>query len=241
MATLRVLTLFLAASLMLIATSAAQAQNVACGANTRFVRYITNPFFPLLPGTTFYYKGEKEGVKTTDIMTVTDDVKCITGVQTTVVRDRAFEEGVLVEDTIDWYAQDTAGNVWYFGEDTKELAPDGTVVSTEGSWQAGVNGAKPGIIMEAHPKVGDRYFQEFAQDVAEDQARVLSLDKEACVKYGCFDDLLVTREWSRLTPGEVEHKYYARDVGFILGVIVKGGDERTELVRITHGWPTNRN
>jgi hypothetical protein len=198
-----------------------------------FVRHVTNKFFPLRPGTTFLYKGTKDGVPTSDTVFVTHETKRILGVICTVVRDQAFEDGVLVEDTFDWYAQDVDGNVWYFGEDTKELDEHGNVISTEGSWEAGVNGAQPGIIMEAHPRVGDRYQQERTPDVAEDMAQVLSLDASACVGYGCFDDLLLTKEWTPLERGVVEHKYYAKGIGFILGVMVKGGHERTELVRIT--------
>jgi hypothetical protein len=197
-----------------------------------FVRRVTNDFFPLKPGTTFYYEGTKEGVSTSDTVYVTDNTKTILGVKCTVVHDQSFEEGVLVEDTIDWYAQDRAGNVWYFGEDTKELDPSGNVISTEGSWEAGVDGAKPGIVMEAHPQVGDRYYQEFARGEAEDQAQVLSLDESVCVSYGCFDQVLLTKEWTRLDPGVVEDKYYAEDVGFIRSEMVKGGEERSELVRI---------
>jgi hypothetical protein len=198
-----------------------------------FVRRVTNPFFPLNTGTTFFYEGTTEGIATTNQTYVTNQTKKILGVSTTVVHDQAFEAGVLVEDTFDWYAQDVDGNVWYFGEDTKELDPQGNVISTEGSWQAGVDGAQPGIIMEAHPQVGDRYYQEFSSDVAEDQAKVLSLDTSVCVRYGCFDNVLVTKEWTQLEPGVVENKYYAAGVGFILGEMVKGGDERSELVRIT--------
>ena len=198
-----------------------------------FVSQVDNQFFPLQPGTTFFYEGMEDGVPTSNEMYVTHETKQILGVNTTVVHDRAFENGVLVEDTFDWFAQDVAGNVWYFGEDSKLLDPDGNVVSTEGSWEAGVNGATPGIIMEAEPRVGDRYQQELAPGVAEDMAQVLSLDKSACVRYGCFDDLLLTKEWTPLDRGVVDQKYYAKDVGFILGVMVKGGDERSELVRIT--------
>jgi len=201
-----------------------------------FVSEVTNPFFPLEPGTTFYYEGEKEGVPASDTMIVTHDTKQILGVTCTVVHHQSFEDGVLVEDTFDWYAQDEDGNVWYFGEDTKELDENGNVISTEGSWEAGVDGAQPGIIMEAHPKVGDRYQQELAPGIAEDTAQVIRLqDEKVCVGYGCFeaDEVVLTKEWSPLERGMVEEKYYAEDVGFILGVMVKGGDERTELVRIT--------
>jgi hypothetical protein len=197
-----------------------------------FVSQVTNPYFPLDPGTTFTYRGESEGTPTRDVMTVTSDTKVILGVTTTVVRDQAYENGVLVEDTFDWYAQDKAGNVWYFGEDTKELDENGNVISTEGSWEAGVNGAEPGIIMEANPKKGDKYQQEFAAGVAEDMAQVIGFEDSFCVQYGCFENVLVTKEWSPLEKGVVENKYYAQSVGFIFGETVKGGDEQTELVRV---------
>lgn len=203
-----------------------------------FVSAADNRFFPLKPGTTFFYEGTEDGAPASDEVSVTHEVKRILGVDCTVVHDRVFEYGVLVEDTFDWYAQDVDGNVWYFGEDTKELDPQGHVISTEGSWEAGVNGAEPGIIMEANPRPGDRYHQEIAPGVAEDMAEVLSLDKPAPVPYGRFDESLLIKEWSPLEPGVLEHKYYAEDVGFILGVMVKGGHERTELVRITTDTPT---
>ena len=142
-----------------------------------FVREVDNEFFPLKPGTTFFYEGATDGVPTSNEVYVTRDIKNILGVKCTVVRDRVYENGVLVEETFDWYAQDEDGNVWYFGEDSKDLDPDGNVISTEGSWEAGVGGAMPGIIMLADPHVGDRYHQEFAPGVAEDMAQVLSLDK----------------------------------------------------------------
>ncbi len=198
-----------------------------------FVAEVGNPFFPLVPGTTFFYEGETDGVPNSNVTTVTHETKVILGVTCTVVHDLAYEDGVLVEDTLDWYAQDEDGNVWYFGEDSKEIGPDGSVISTEGSWEAGVDDAQPGIIMLADPQVRDRYHQEFARGVAEDQARVLSLNESACIgKFGCFEDLLQTREWTRLEPRFVEHKYYAEGIGFILGVMVRGGEEFTELVAI---------
>lgn len=204
-----------------------------------FVSEVDNKYFPLKPGTRFSYKGKegkkgtKHGVHISDEVFVTHDTKQIQGVTTTVVRDRAFRRGVLVEDTFDWYAQDRAGNVWYFGEDTKELDKNGNVISTEGSWEAGKNGAKPGIIMEANPKVGDTYQQEFAPGVAEDMAKVLKLNASACVPYRCFDNLLLTREWTPLEPGVVDHKYYAPGVGEIKEETAKGGLETLVLVNIS--------
>ena len=201
---------------------------------TMFVSNVDNEFFPLERETTFVYEGTKDGAPTRDEVHVTDKTIRILNVDATVVRDRAFEDNVLVEDTLDYYAQDASGNVWYFGEDTKELDAKGRVISTEGTWRAGVNGAAPGLIMEAHPQRGDRYYQEMAVNVAEDQANVRSLNGSTCVPFSCFDDLLRTRETSRFEPGVVEQKYYARHVGFIRGDLIAGGSEHTALVRITH-------
>jgi len=195
-----------------------------------FVRRIDNPYYPLRPGTVFYYTGTKAGVAQSDVVTVTYDTKKIIGVTTVVVQDQAFEDGELIESTIDWYAQDDDGNVWYFGEAVKEYE-NGVVVSTEGSWQAGVNGAKPGIIMEGHPHVGDTYFQECAPDVAQDMAKVISMNKNVKVPYGSFDDVLQTKDTSALDPGIVEDKYYASGVGFIKEVAT---DEQLVLVNIKH-------
>jgi hypothetical protein len=197
-----------------------------------------NPLFPLVPGTTYFYQGESEGVPTTNTTEVTCDTLVIAGVTTTVVRDRAFEGNppALVEDTLDYYAQDKNGTVWYFGEDTTEFDPvTGEPISTEGTWREGVDDADAGFIMLANPRVGDRYFQEFAPKVAVDLAKVISLDGSATVPYGFFDDLLVTKETSQLDPGVVENKYYASGIGFIRAEMVKGGEEHTELVNITTG------
>src|ERR1051325_7712502 len=152
-----------------------------------FVKKIDNPYFPLKPGTTFIYRGETDGTPTRDVMTVTHQTKEILGVTTTVVHDQVYEDGILTEDTFDWYAQDKQGNVWYFGEDTKELDENGNVTSTEGSWQAGINGAEPRIVMLANPEKGDKYQQEFAASVAEDMAQVLGFKDSLRVRYGCFE------------------------------------------------------
>ena len=197
-----------------------------------------NPFFPLVPGTTYFYEGESEGVPTTNITEVTCSTLVIADVTTTVVRDRAFDEnGNVIEDTFDYYAQDKNGTVWYFGEDTTEFDPvTGDPISTEGTWREGVDDADAGFIMLASPQVGNRYYQEFAPGVAVDLARVTDLDGSACSPYtACVDNLLVTKETSQLDPGVVENKYYKSGIGFIRGEIVKGGDEFTELVNITTG------
>jgi len=196
-----------------------------------FVDRVDNRYFPLTPGTTFVYEGKTEDgtVRVEDY--VTHETKQVLGVTCVVVRNKVIENGDLVEETFDWYAQDKDGNVWYFGEDAKEYEA-GVVVSTKGSWEAGVDGAMPGIIMEANPQVGDFYRQEYYKGEAEDMAEVLSLTESASVIYGSFDNLLMTREWTLLEPGIVEHKYYAPGVGLILEVMVEGGSERVELVEI---------
>src|SRR5262245_1764285 len=157
-----------------------------------FVDKIDNPFFPLQPGTTFTYKST-DGSEV-DIVTVTHQTINILGVKCVVVSDNSYVNSILAETTLDYYAQDKAGNVWYFGEDTKELDANGNVISTEGTWLAGKDGATQGIIMEASPKVGDQYDQENAPGVAQDHARVASLNAEVNVPFGIFDDVLKTKE-----------------------------------------------
>jgi hypothetical protein len=196
-----------------------------------FVAQVDNPFLPLTPGTTFIYEGKTEEGSERIEVNVASDTKVILGVACTIVRDRVWVDDELVEDTFDWYAQDKEGNVWYFGEDSKEIE-DGKVVSTEGSWEAGVNGAKPGILMKAHPEVGDAYRQEFAKDEAEDMAKVLGLTESVTVPFGSYENCLKTMEWSPLEPEVVEHKYYAPGVGVILEVQVEGGSDRVELIEV---------
>jgi hypothetical protein len=198
-----------------------------------FVAGVTNPYFPLTPGTTYIYEGEDEGVPIRNETTVTHETTVIQGVTCIVVHDLAYANGILVEDTFDWYAQDNAGNVWYFGEDTRELDEFGNVISTQGSWKAGVDGARAGYIMLANPQVHDQYYQEYAKHVAEDKARILALDGEVSVPYGDFEDVLVTREWSRLAPGAIEHKLYAPGIGLVYAQGVHGVDEFIELVSVS--------
>src|SRR5882724_2860016 len=178
-----------------------------------FSTVINNPFFPLVPNTTYVYVGTTEGSAARDEFAVTRRTKVIMGVICREVRDRGYVDGVLVEDTLDWFAQNKDGTVWYFGEDTKELDANGNVISTEGSWQAGVNGAQPGIVMEADPHVGDTYQQEFSVGVAEDMAAVLALNKTVNVPFGSFSNCLETEEFTPLEPGTIDHKFYARGVG----------------------------
>jgi len=165
-------------------------------------------------------------------VTVLDETKVVMGVETRVVHDVVTEDGELVEDTHDWYAQDAEGNVWYFGEKTKEFE-NGKVATTAGSWEAGVDGAQPGILVPAAPKVGATYRQEYYEGEAEDAAAVLSLDEKAEVPFGAFDGVLMTKDFTPLQPEILEHKFYARGVGLVLALAISGGSGREELVEFT--------
>jgi hypothetical protein len=173
-----------------------------------FTTKIDNEYFPMKPGTTFLYEGGTQRGQ----MSVTHQTKKVMGVECVVVDHKEWEGDMLIERTYDWYAQDEQGTVWYFGENTKEYE-NGKVVSTKGSWEAGVDGAKPGIIMQAHPKVGQVYHQEYYPGEAMDMAKVLSLDASVRVSYGSYDHVIETKEWTPLQPVFYEKKYYVRGVG----------------------------
>lgn len=200
-----------------------------------FVARVDNPWFPLRPGTTRLYRGVKDGQPSRDVFTVTARTKTIEGIRCTAVRDRLYLRGALEERTEDWYAQDRDGNVWYFGEATAELAPDGSVRTTEGSWQAGVDGARAGIFMPGRPKRGQSGRQELYRGHAEDHFRVLGLRATVRTPAASSDRALLTREWTPLEPGVVDRKLYVRGIGNVLEQTVKGGDERNELIAIRHG------
>ena len=207
---------------------------VACGGAhstpaMRFVHGVTNPWFPLKPGTTFVYTGRKEREHGRDIVTVTDRTKRIRGVDCVAVDDRLYAGGHLAERTTDWYAQDARGNVWYFGEATAELDKSGRVTSREGSWLAGVNGARAGIFMPAHPKVGASFRQEYYKGQAEDQFQILSLKANVVTPYSASPRALLTKEWTPLEPHTLDHKLYIRRVGLVREETIKGGDELWEL------------
>ena len=197
-----------------------------------FVSRVDNPWFPLRPGTSYVYRGVKDGKPSRDVVTVTAQTKPIEGVRCTVVRDRLYLAGRLAERTTDWYAQDEAGNVWYFGEATAELDAKGSVTSTEGSWQAGVHGARPGIVMPAHPRVGQRFRQEYYKGHAEDHFEVLSLSATVRTPAASSRHALLTKEWTPLEPGVIDHKLYVRGIGTAKEETVKGGVERAVLVTV---------
>jgi hypothetical protein len=198
-----------------------------------FVASVDNPWFPLEPGTVWTYRSTSEEGAETIVVTVTDRTRVVQGVTTTVVHDVVRDgRGRTVEDTFDWYAQDTAGNVWYFGEDT--TAYDGRKASTEGSWEAGVDGAEAGLLMPARPRVGDGYAQEYLAGVAEDRGEILALHERREVPAGTYDDVVVTEDTTPLEPALVERKYYARGVGVVFEEDVAGGSEVVELVEVRH-------
>lgn len=196
-----------------------------------FVAKTDNQYFPLTPGTTFTFRGQTEKCMETNEVFVSHQTKTILGVTCIEVRDRVSVDGSLIEETFDWYAQDKDGNVWYFGEAAKEYE-NGQVVGTAGSWEAGVDGAKPGFIMQASPKVGNSYRQEYYKGTAEDMAKILSLNETISVPYGSFKNCLKTEDFTPLEPNTIENKYYAPGIGLALIIGVKGGSERLELVGI---------
>jgi hypothetical protein len=199
-----------------------------------FVDVIDNPYLPYAPGSSWTYEGTDDGETEHIEVVVTEERREVMGISAVVVRDTVTMEGELVEDTYDWFAQDRDGNVWYLGEETAEYE-DGEVVSTEGSWEAGVDGALPGIVMPAQPAVGDAYRQEFYAGEAEDLAEVARLGASETVPFGDLDDLVVIKEWNPLEPEVVEEKYFARGIGLVLEVKTAGGEGRVELLEHTPG------
>ena len=193
---------------------------------------IDHRYFPLVPGTISIFEGKEDDDTIRIEEHVTSETRRVLGIDTVVVRVQEWINGELAEDTLDWYAQDNEGNVWYFGEDSKDYEK-GKLVGTEGSWEAGVDGAKPGIIMKAEPQVGQAYRQEYWKGEAEDMGEVIRVNDSTSVRYGSFEGVVVIKEWAPLEPDVVEHDYYAPGVGPILEVVVKGGSERIELVEKT--------
>jgi hypothetical protein len=207
----------------------------APAAHSRFVSQIDNPWFPLRPGTVYTYRGIKDGQPSNEVLTVTHRTKVIRGVRCTIVGDLLYVRGRLHERTTDWYAQDTAGNVWYYGEATAELSASGKVVSREGSWKAGVTGARAGNYLPAHPRPGDSGRQEFYRGHAEDQFTVVSLSARVRAGGASSNHALLTKEFTRLEPGVLDHKFYVRGIGTVLEQTVRGGSERNELVSVRRG------
>ncbi|MEW5987343.1 MAG: hypothetical protein AB1791_11970 [Chloroflexota bacterium] len=190
-----------------------------------FVARVDNPYFPLTPGTKWVYEGQVEdGVERIEVE-VLADTKVVMGITVTVVRDTVYLNGEMIEDTFDWYAQDKEGNVWYLGEDTQEYE-NGQVVSTAGAWEAGVDGALPGIVMYADPAahLGETYRLEYYQGEAEDMAQILSVKESVTVPVGSFENVLQTLDTTPLEPDVQEHKFYAPGVGVVKEVNLETGE-----------------
>jgi hypothetical protein len=200
---------------------------------TQFSATIDNPWFPLPVGRTLEYTGSRDGEQARELVTITAQTRTIAGVPTRVVRDVLYLDGVLAERTRDYYSQDAAGNVWYFGEDTAELNDKGVVTSTEGTWHSGVDGAQPGIIMEATPTVGKTMRQEYLKGHAEDFFKVVDLAASTTVPAGTYSPALRTEEWTPLEPDVLSNKYYARGIGIVREADVKGGNEKLELQKVS--------
>lgn len=202
-----------------------------------FTADVTNPWFPLKPGTRWTYREITEDGETVRVVVTATTVtrRIANGVLARVVRDTVTLDGEIIEDTLDWYAQDSAGNVWYLGENTAEFE-NGTITTREGSFEAGVDGAQAGVIMPAAPEVGMAYRQEYYRGEAEDKGEVLALGEKARVPAGDYRELLMTADITPLEPDVLEHKYYARGVGLVL-TIDQEGDGREELLAVAEVSP----
>jgi hypothetical protein len=198
-----------------------------------FVAGVDNPFFPLVPGATLVYDTQVLAPAEHDVVVVTNETKVVLGVECTVVRDTVSVNGEVTEDTFDWYAQDIHGNVWYMGEDSTSYS-NGVVTSKGGSWEAGVDGAQPGIIMLADPLSGVTYRQEYKAGEAEDMGTVMTPGETVTVPAGDFTSCIRTKDWSPLEPNDVSYKYYAPGVGLVLETLLDGS-ERVELTQYSSG------
>jgi hypothetical protein len=200
-------------------------------AGVTFVSGVDNRFLPFTAGSTWSYRGEEDGEVEVIEVIVSDETRRVAGVNAVVVRDTVTHDGELVEDTFDWYAQDSEGNVWYLGEDSREYE-NGEVVSTAGSWETGMDGAQPGIIMYADPAahIGVPYRQEFYPGEAEDVAQIVQTGATITIGGTVYTGVVVISEWNPLDPGVVENKYFAPGVGVVLEEVVEGGSGRVELV-----------
>ena len=201
-----------------------------------FTTEIDNPYWPMKPGTRWeYLETDSEGTKQRVVVTVTDRTYEISnGIEARVVRDVVSEDGEPVEKTDDWYAQDAEGNVWYMGEDTAEYE-NGKVVTREGSFEHGVDGAQAGIIMPAEPEPGMEYRQEYYEGEAEDRAVVLSVDTKAEAPAGYYPHTLMTNDLVPLEAKVSELKFYAKGVGPVLTMDASGGTGREELLELERG------
>ncbi|MGI8675515.1 MAG: hypothetical protein ACR2JT_01095 [Nocardioidaceae bacterium] len=197
-----------------------------------FTPRITNPYWPMKPGSKWTYR-ETDGKSTQRVtIRVTDRTRMVRGIKARVVHDVVREHGDLVENTFDWYAQDSGGSIWYLGENTREYE-NGEVVSHEGAWEYGVDGAQAGILIPANPKPGCSYRQEYYEGEAEDAGQILSTKEDVKVRAGRYRDVLATGDSTPLTPWVLEHKFYAKGVGLVLAVGVSPDGAREELVKVS--------
>ena len=233
----RLTALAAAAALTAGAVGATVVLATASGAVTpsRFDAPRANPYFPLQPGTVTRYRGTDEGQRLHETVSVTHRTRLIEGVRTRVVLDVLRRvDGSLAEKTHDWYADDRDGNAWYFGERTATYDRHGHVQSREGSWEAGVDGARAGLIMPADPHLTDAYRQELYRGHAEDQAWVVQSRSTVRTPMRRFRNVVRTFEWSRLEPGVVSVKLYARGVGIVREKDLAGGTETFAVVSVRH-------
>jgi hypothetical protein len=194
-----------------------------------FTTNIDNPYWPIRPGSHWVYREVENGETQRVDVTVTNQTKMLDGIEARVVHDRVSRNGETLEDTYDWYAQDSHGNLWYLGEDTAEYE-NGKLKTKEGTWAAGVNGAEPGVVVPASPRQGMRYREEYYAGHAEDGAEVLSVNSQVQVPFGRFRNALLTRNFSTIEPTVEEMKLYAKGVGPVMELLVSGGSGRTELL-----------
>jgi hypothetical protein len=217
-------------ALIVVCAACGATNHVAAPAKTRFSARVDNPWFPLRTGSVARYRGAKDGKPSIDIVRVTAKTRRIRGARCVAVDDRLYLAGRLEERTTDWYSQDDRGNVWYFGENTAELDRKGRVTSTEGSWLTGRDGAKAGIFMPAHPRVGQSARQEYLKGQADDHFQILDVATRVRVPFVTTSRALLTKEWTPLEPDVLDHKYYVRGIGTVLEQAVRGPKEVNRLV-----------
>lgn len=201
-----------------------------------FTTHIDNPYFTLTPGTSFNFRAKADAGTETETLVVTNLTRVVSGVEVLVVWDRVWLDDQLIEETYDWYAQDAEGNVWYFGEESREYEK-GKVKNTHGSWEYGVDGAQPGIIMPADPRVGETYRQEYYAGEAEDMAEVVALNETVETPYATFSGCLKTKDTTPLEPKVLEFKYYCPEVGMV--VLEDAGDQKNKLVDFQEATPVS--
>ena len=222
----------LAASATLLAACSATPSASGSIDPANFASKIDNPWLPMAPGTTLTYEGTKDDQAAVDTFEITAETRVVAGVTCVVVRDTLTLSGKLEEKTEDWYVQDKQGNVWYFGEKTAVYDEAGNVTDTSGSWEAGVDGAIPGIFMPAAPQIGQSFRQEYLAGVAEDHFVILLLSAPVTTPFQAFDKALITAEWTPLEPDVLSEKAYVKGIGVVSEKDVVGGNEGLQLTKV---------